>query len=105
MTATRNAPLISVVIPCYNQARYLADAITSALGQTHKRVPLVVVDDGSVDNTAEVVARYLTDCFVRHGNQGAAEARNVGILHRSGEYVLLLDADDRLTPTGPESYL
>jgi glycosyltransferase involved in cell wall biosynthesis len=105
MTATRNAPLISVVIPCYNQARYLADAITSALGQTHKRVQIVVVDDGSVDNTAEVVARYPTVCFVRQGNQGAAEARNAGFLHSSGEYVIFLDADDRLTATGTESHL
>ena len=58
MIGTRDAPLISIIIPCYNQARYLADAIKSALAQTHSPVQVVVVDDGSVDNTAEVASHY-----------------------------------------------
>ena len=82
---------------------YLADAIKSALAQTHSRVQVVVVDDGSVDNTAEVASRYPDVCFVRQRNQGVAEARNAGFLQSSGEYVIFLDADDRLAPTAVES--
>lgn len=100
-----DAPLVSVIIPCYNQARYLVDAIESALSQTHSRVQVVVVDDGSVDNSAEVVARYPVVCFVRRETQGVAKARNAGLLHSSGEYVIFLDADDRLTPTAAETHL
>ena len=100
-----DAPLVSVIIPCYNQARYLVDAIESALSQTHSRVQVVVVADGSVDNTAEVVAQYPVVCFVRRETQGVAKARNAGLLRSSGEYVIFLDADDRLTPTAAETHL
>ena len=105
MIGTRDAPLISIIIPCYNQARYLADAIKSALAQTHSPVQVVVVDDGSVDNTAEVASHYPNVCFVRQRNQGVAKARNTGFHRSSGDYVLFLDADDRLTPNAAETHL
>jgi len=105
VTATCNAPLISVVIPCYNQARYLADAIKSALAQTHSHVQVVVVDDGSVDNTAEVASHYPEVRLVRQRNEGVSQARNVGFYQSSGDYVIFLDADDRLARTAVESHL
>jgi glycosyltransferase involved in cell wall biosynthesis len=105
MKATPQAPLVSVVIPCYNQAQYLADAIESVLSQTHSRLQVVVVDDGSDDNTAEVAARYPDVCLVQQRNEGLAQARNAGFRHSSGEYVIFLDADDRLAPTAVQSHL
>jgi glycosyltransferase involved in cell wall biosynthesis len=105
MRSERKAPLISVIIPCYNQAQFLPEAIQSALGQTHSRIEVVVVDDGSPDNTAEVAASYSAVTCVRQRNRGIAEARNAGFRACHGEYVVFLDADDRLTPNAIEAHL
>ena len=96
---------VSVIIPCYEQAHFLPDAIESALGQTHRKVEVIVVDDGSPDTTAEVVTRYPGVRCVRQENRGVAEARNAGFRASGGEYVLFLDADDRLTPNAVEAHL
>jgi glycosyltransferase involved in cell wall biosynthesis len=98
-------PLVSVIIPCYEQAHFLPDAIESALAQTRRKVEVIVVDDGSPDTTAEVVARYPGVRCVRQENRGVAEARNAGLRASGGEYVLFLDADDRLTPNAVEAHL
>ncbi|MGY1688894.1 glycosyltransferase [Geodermatophilus sp. SYSU D01105] len=90
--------VVSVVIPCYNQAHFLPDAIESVLAQTHPHHEIVVVDDGSTDNTQEIVRRYPGTRCVRQGNAGLAEARNTGIRHSTGDYLVFLDADDRLLP-------
>jgi len=92
-------PLVSVVIPSYNYARFLGDAIESVVRQVYERVEIVVVDDGSTDDTARVVGSYPAVKYVRQENQGLAAARNTGIRHATGEYVVFLDADDRLLPT------
>jgi glycosyltransferase involved in cell wall biosynthesis len=89
--------LVSVVIPCYRQAHFLADAIESALGQTHRRVEVIVIDDGSPDDTKEVAGRYPVR-YVRQDNAGVAAARNAGLERSLGEFVVFLDADDRLLP-------
>jgi glycosyltransferase involved in cell wall biosynthesis len=99
------APLVSVVTPCYNQAHFLCDAIESTLAQTYPRVELVVVDDGSLDNTSAVVAKYPLARCVRQDNRGVAEARNAGFGATHGEYVLFVDADDRLTPDAVQAHL
>jgi glycosyltransferase involved in cell wall biosynthesis len=96
---------VSVIIPCYNQAHFLSEAIESALSQTYREMEVVVVDDGSPDNTAEVVARYAGVRCVRQQNLGQAEARNAGFRASTGGYVVFLDADDRLTPTAVEAHL
>jgi glycosyltransferase involved in cell wall biosynthesis len=98
-------PLVSVIIPCYNQAHYLPDAIKSALTQTHRPIEIIVVDDGSPDNVVDVVASYPHVRCVRQKNRGVAEARNAGFRASGGEYVLFLDADDRLAPNAVESHL
>lgn len=91
-------PLVSVIIPCFNQAHYLEESIESALGQTHGHLEVVVVDDGSSDNTGEVARRYPGLTVVRQDNRGLAVARNVGLEASRGEYVVFLDADDLLRP-------
>ncbi|HZO59720.1 MAG TPA: glycosyltransferase [Solirubrobacterales bacterium] len=97
--------LVSVVIPCYNHAHYLDEAIRSVLAQTHPRLEVVVVDDGSSDNTSEVVARYPGVEYTYQENAGLAAARNTGIRRSTGDYVVFLDADDRLLPHAVEANL
>jgi len=92
------APLVSVVIPCYDQARFLPEAIESVQAQSYPHLELVVVDDGSHDNTSEVAARYPGVRLVRQENAGLSAARNTGLRHTNGAYLVFLDADDRLLP-------
>lgn len=94
-------PLVSVVIPCYNAARYLAEAVDSVRAQTYPNIEIVVVDDGSSDDTA-AVARTLPVEYVYQENRGVSAARNNGIRHSHGKYVLFLDNDDRLLPRAVE---
>lgn len=89
-------PVVSVVVPCYNQGRFLADAIASATATSH-RVEVVVIDDGSTDDTA-AVARQFPVLYVKQPNRGLAAARNRGLDESSGSFVIFLDADDRLLP-------
>ena len=95
-------PLVSVVIPCYNQAHFLGEAIESVLSQSYPHHEIVVVDDGSTDDTSEVASRYDGVRLVRQENQGANAARNTGIRHSEGDYLVFLDADDRLLPEALE---
>lgn len=90
--------VVSVVIPCFNQAHYLGEAIESVIAQSYPKVEVVVVDDGSLDNTAEVAARYAGIKYQRQDNRGLAAARNLGLRRSNGQYVVFLDADDRLRP-------
>ena len=96
------APLVSVVIPCYNQAHFLGEAIESVLAQTYPHLEIIVVDDGSPDNTEEVATRYSGVRYVQQANQGLAAARNTGLRHSTGAYLVFLDADDRLLPQAVE---
>src|ERR1051325_3329986 len=82
--------LVSVVIPCRDQGRFLAEAIESALDQTYRWREVIVVDDGSSDDTPAVAARYPQVRTIAQPNQGLAAARNTGIRHSSGDYVVFL---------------
>ena len=96
-------PLVSVVIPVYNQERYVAEAVDSVLRQTYPDVELVVVDDGSTDRTPEILKAYgsrLT--YMRQDNAGAATALNRGIEAARGELVGWLSSDDVYEPTKVE---
>jgi hypothetical protein len=95
------APLVSVVIPCYNSARYLGETIESVLAQTYARVEVIVVDDGSTDETPKIAQSYPVQ-YVYQTNAGISAARNTGVAHSRGEYVQFLDHDDRLLPTAFE---
>ena len=91
---------VSLVIATFNHARVLAEAIDSALSQTLDPVEVVVVDDGSTDDTPTVLARYAARIRVlRQPNRGLAAARNAGLAATRGSYVAFLDADDVLAPT------
>jgi glycosyltransferase involved in cell wall biosynthesis len=91
-------PLVSVVITVYNGAAYLTEAIESALGQTHRNVEVVVVDDGSDDGSDEVAQRYPV-VFERSPQRGGiGVARNVATALASGDFLTFLDADDRFPP-------
>jgi glycosyltransferase involved in cell wall biosynthesis len=96
MAATRSAPLVSVVIPCFDQGHFLAEALESVLAQAHRPVEVVVVDDGSNDNTSAVARRYPGVRCIRTENRGLARARNLGLRESSGELLVFLDADDLL---------
>jgi GT2 family glycosyltransferase len=92
-------PLVSVVIPCFNQAHFLEAAVASVRAQTYPHVDVLIVDDGSTDATGDVAAR----CGVRvvkQRNGGVSRARNAGIEAAAGSLVVCLDADDELLPAG-----
>jgi glycosyltransferase involved in cell wall biosynthesis len=89
---------VSVVIPCYNQGRFLADALASAAAQKERVSEIVVVDDGSTDETPIVATRDGSVTYLRQKRSGLSAARNSGWRASSGEYVIFLDADDRLLP-------
>jgi glycosyltransferase involved in cell wall biosynthesis len=93
-------PLTSVVIPCYNQGAFLREALDSVRSATTRPVEVIVVDDGSTDDTAAVAASTPGTIFVRQPNAGLAAARNRGLEEARGEYVVFLDADDRLAEGG-----
>jgi len=91
--------MVSVVIPTYNSAAFLRGAIQSVLSQTYSDFEVVVVDDGSTDNTESVVHSFGDQvCYVKQQNKGAGAARNQGIKRSRGEYVAFLDADDLWLP-------
>ncbi|MDD5454425.1 MAG: glycosyltransferase [Candidatus Ratteibacteria bacterium] len=93
-------PLISVIIPAYNRAKFLEEAVKSVLAQTYKNWELIIVDDGSTDDTSEVVKKFLDEriIYLHQDNKGASAARNKGILKAKGEYIAFLDSDDMWLP-------
>ena len=96
-----NSPLVSVVIPAYNQAEFLPSAIQSVLDQTYSNIELIVVNDASPDNTGEAVRQFndpRVKYIVHEENRGLPTARNTGIIASSGDIILLLDADDFFHP-------
>jgi glycosyltransferase involved in cell wall biosynthesis len=89
---------VSVVIPCYNQGRFLSEAIDSVVNQTHSQHEIIVIDDGSTDLSQSVARQYRAVRYFYQSNQGVSAARNAGIRQSRGTYLTFLDADDRLLP-------
>lgn len=102
-----SGPLVSVVIPTYNHAEFLPEAIESVQAQTYRPVEIIVVDDFSTDDTEQVVGKYAPHVtYIKSANNGiVATSRNVGIRAASGEYVAFLDADDVWAPNKLELQL
>src|SRR5258708_5666161 len=95
MRGSRQAMRYSVVIPTYNRCRMLSEAVASVLRQADPAIEIVVVDDGSSDGTADMLARdYPQVRAIFQANQGPAAARNRGIAASTGEWIAFLDSDD-----------
>ena len=90
--------LVSVVVPAYNCADYIGDALSSIFEQTYQPLEVIVVDDGSTDFTAKIVKSYRTVRYIHQSNGGPSRARNRGIHVAAGEYIAFLDADDLWPP-------
>jgi len=95
-------PLVSVAIPCFNQARFLSDAIASVRRQRYAPIEVVVIDDGSTDESAKIASAAGVR-LARQGNAGISAARNAGLEMARGEFIVFLDADDELLPDAVES--
>ncbi|MGB7710056.1 MAG: glycosyltransferase [Microcoleus sp.] len=95
-------PLISVIIPCYNQSHFLPQAVTSVINQTYKNWEIIIINDGSLDTTSTVAKKLIAANpqhkirLVEQANQGISMARNTGTAAAKGEYIMPLDADDIL---------
>lgn len=89
---------VSVIITSYNHAHYIKEAIESVRQQTYSLIEIIVVDDGSTDHTAQVVSEFPEIKYIYQHNRGLAAARNTGIFHSKGDYLVFLDADDLLYP-------
>ena len=101
-------PKISIILPTYNCAGYLSDSISSALAQTFRDFELLIIDDGSTDNTGDLIEKKYRDPrirYIRQGHMGLAAARNTGLANARGEYVTFLDADDLFTKDKIEKQL
>ena len=92
-------PLVTIVIPCFRQSTFFSKSIDSALAVSYPAVEIIVINDGSDDNTDEVARAYGDRIrYLYQTNQGQAAARNAGISIANGKYLLFLDADDLLHP-------
>ena len=90
---------VTVIIPIYNMEKYITEAVDSALNQTYENCEIIVIDDGSTDNTFNILKRYNNNIrYIKQDNKGLACARNVGIKKSTGDYIALLDADDIWLP-------
>ena len=101
-------PLVSVIVPTYNRADFLCQAIESVLAQTHTNIELHVVDDGSTDESGKILKSYSTDKRIHtyfQENSGQAVARNLGVQHAKGEYICFLDSDNVWLPDKIERQL
>jgi glycosyltransferase involved in cell wall biosynthesis len=97
--------LISVIIPCFNQAEFLGEAIESALAQSMENLEVIVINDGSTDNTLEVAERIPEIICITQENRGLARARNRGFHASHGDYIVFLDSDDQLGPNALQAGL
>lgn len=90
-------------MPCYNDGLYIEESVQSVVDQTYKDIEIIIIDDGSDDNDTTVVLNRLENkdgCRVLHTEHvGVSEARNYGIAHAQGEYIMPLDSDDLIDPT------
>jgi len=94
--------LVSVIIPCYNQGEFLEECLTSVFASSYKQVEVIVVNDGSTDNTKSIIDELqnkFTFQVIHQENKGLAETRNLGIRVANGKYILPLDSDDKIGQT------
>ena len=100
----RHAPLVTIVVPVYNDEKYVTECLDSILSQTYKNIEIVCVNDGSTDNSLSILQRYATEKsnaffnikIINQENGGLSMARNAGMDHATGKYIYFLDSDDKL---------
>ncbi len=96
------AQTVSVVIPCYNRADYIAETVESVLNQTYQNIELIIVDDGCTDNSREILEQYKDHITILEHpgrvNKGQSAAINLGLSHATGNYIAILDSDDLFKP-------
>jgi glycosyltransferase involved in cell wall biosynthesis len=93
----QNSPMCSVIITCYNYGQFIDQCIQSVVSQTYRDFEIIVINDGSTDNTDEIIQPYLCDDrirYVKQTNAGQANAKNTGIKKSNGQFIAFLDADD-----------
>ena len=104
-----NNPLVSIIIPVYNVEKYLQQCVGSVLAQTYKHLEIVLIDDGSTDQSPRMCDEYAAqyeNIYVFHKqNGGASTARNIGLENAKGEYIFFLDSDDWLEPNALETMI
>jgi len=100
LSCGQKEPLVTVIMPVYNGANYIGEAIDSVLSQSYRKFELVIVDDGSTDNTKEVISRYKDERinYIYKENGGPSSARNCAIRKTKGQYIMPLDSDDMMAP-------
>lgn len=96
--AEENNPLISVIMPVFNREKYIREALQSILDDAYHRKEIIVVDDGSTDNSVHIVSEFPEIKIIRQKNQGVAVARNTGIKASGGQFITYLDSDDIWMP-------
>ena len=96
---------VSIIIPCYNNAAFVGEAIKSALSQTVPDIEVIVIDDGSTDGSADVIRAFPEVTFISQLNSGVSTARNNGAKAATGSFLVFLDADDRLAPVAIQAHL
>jgi glycosyltransferase involved in cell wall biosynthesis len=102
-TTRAYSPRVSVIIPTHNRSKLLRAAVKSALAQTYPNIEIIVVDDGSTDDTPPIMAQYAGRViYLQQANQGVAAARNTGVRAATGEYLTFLDDDDLILPAKVE---
>jgi glycosyltransferase involved in cell wall biosynthesis len=93
-------PLVSVIIPTYNRAEFIAETVESVLNQTYSNIETIIVDDGSTDNTRDVLKKYQDKIdYIYQDRSERSKARNEGVRHSQGDYIAFLDSDDVWFPT------
>lgn len=94
--------LVSIIIPCYNQGEYIEETLQSVLSQTYENIEIIIINDGSTDNSDETISNLIKEKpsiqYIPIANGGVSKARNIGISKASGKFVLPLDADDIILP-------
>ncbi|WP_423409242.1 glycosyltransferase family 2 protein [Heyndrickxia sp. MSNUG] len=101
-------PRVTIIIPVYNSAEFISDCLESVLQQSYKNLEIIIINDGSTDNSEKIIKTYMKDKRIKYlsqSNRGPAEARNAGINFASGEYLVFIDADDTIEQLYIESLL
>ena len=99
----KNDPLVTVIVPVYNTAKYLPECLNSVINQSYKNLEIICIDDGSTDDSSKIIEQYAKKDPrikpVHQSNQGQSAARNVGLAKATGDFISFIDSDDEIKPS------